>query len=49
MESKTRLQCSYEKIHQEINLNERWWYKNSDMKDLHQSFDQQLRSEKNHD
>ena len=40
---------SHEKRHQEINLNERWWYQNSDMKDLHQSFDQQLRSEKNHD
>jgi hypothetical protein len=45
----TKSEFTHEKIHQEINLNERWWYQNSDMKDLHQLFDQQLRSEKNHD
>jgi hypothetical protein len=44
-----RVSLLMKSIHQEINLNERWWYQNSDMKDLHQLFDQQLLSEKNHD
>lgn len=45
----TKSEFTHEKRHQEINLNERWWYQNSDMKDLNQLLDQQLRSEKNHD